>query len=298
MTYSVVKRGSENTADYRLFFKNGNGEIISPWHDIPLRVPGKNNTFNAVVEIPRFTNHKMEISTKDPGNPIKQDTKNGILRFVKNHLPYHGYLWNYGALPQTWENPTHVDSRTNAKGDNDPLDICEIGQRIASRGEVLQVKILGAFALIDEGETDWKIICVNTADPMAARLDDLEDVEKYMPGIVEATRDWFATYKVNDGKPVNQFAFGCKPLHREFALSVIDEAHAFYKKLISDRSNKVLSYGLNSRDYRSAFEQTPPSGSPAALPEDGKSLFPIYFYKLISIYLVDKIWFGHLRPPH
>lgn len=54
-------------------------------------------------------------------------------------FPYRGYLWNYGALPQTWEDPEHVDPRTNAKGDNDPLDVCEIGSKVAASGEVKQV---------------------------------------------------------------------------------------------------------------------------------------------------------------
>ena len=44
-----------------------------------------------------------------------------------------------------------MDPNTGAKGDNDPLDVCEIGYRIPKRGEVIQVKILGTVALIDEG---------------------------------------------------------------------------------------------------------------------------------------------------
>ena len=26
-----------------------------------------------------------------------------IDRFVANCFPHHGYIWNYGAIPQTWE---------------------------------------------------------------------------------------------------------------------------------------------------------------------------------------------------
>lgn len=33
-------------------------------------------------------------------NPIKQDVKKGALRYVANCFPHHGYIWNYGALPQ------------------------------------------------------------------------------------------------------------------------------------------------------------------------------------------------------
>ena len=31
---------------------------------------------------------------------------------------------------QTWEDPAHVDSHTSCKGDNDPLDVCEIGYKV------------------------------------------------------------------------------------------------------------------------------------------------------------------------
>ena len=33
-------------------------------------------------------------------------------------------------LLQTWEDPAHVDSHTSCKGDNDPLDVCEIGYKV------------------------------------------------------------------------------------------------------------------------------------------------------------------------
>jgi hypothetical protein len=33
------------------------------------------------------------------------------------------------------------------------------------------------------------------------------DVEKVMPGYLEATRDWFRIYKFPTGKPMNEFAF-------------------------------------------------------------------------------------------
>jgi inorganic pyrophosphatase len=36
------------------------------------------------------------------GNPLKQDIKKGALRFY----PYP-IKWNYGMIPQTWEDPEH-----------------------------------------------------------------------------------------------------------------------------------------------------------------------------------------------
>lgn len=54
-------------------------------------------------------------------------------------------------MNQTWENPTKLNRDTQTYGDNDPLDIIEIGQKIAKQAEVKQVKILGVMAYIDEG---------------------------------------------------------------------------------------------------------------------------------------------------
>lgn len=102
-SYSQYHRGQPNTLSYRVYFKNSNGNVISPFHDIPLYADKTNNILNAVIEIPRWTNAKMEISKKEKFNPIIQDVKNGKLRFVNNVFPHHGYIWNYGALPQTWE---------------------------------------------------------------------------------------------------------------------------------------------------------------------------------------------------
>lgn len=40
----------------------------------------------------------------EPKTPIKQDVKKGNLRFY----PYN-INWNYGLLPQTWEDPKHAN---------------------------------------------------------------------------------------------------------------------------------------------------------------------------------------------
>ena len=62
---------------------------------------------------------------------------------------------------------------------------------MAKRGDVLAVKVLGTLAMIDDGEADWKMIVIDVDDPLAASLNNLEDVEKEMPGFLAATREWF-----------------------------------------------------------------------------------------------------------
>ncbi|KAI7856373.1 inorganic pyrophosphatase [Circinella umbellata] len=188
-----------------------------------------------VVEIPRWTNAKIEIATGESFNPLKQDVKKGKVRFVRNCFPYKGYIWNYGALPQTWEDPTTVNTDTNARGDNDPIDVCEIGEGIGYCGQVKQVKVLGVMALLDEGETDWKLIAIDTRDPLAEKLNDINDVEKHLPGLIDATRHWFKVYKMPDGKPANEFAFNGQCKNKAYAQHVIDETHDAWKRLIQGK---------------------------------------------------------------
>ncbi|KAF0300668.1 Inorganic pyrophosphatase [Amphibalanus amphitrite] len=184
-----------------------------------------------------------KIATGERLNPIKQDTKKGKLRYVANVFPHHGYIWNYGALPQTWENPHSTDESTGCKGDNDPIDVCELGTKVCRRGEVIQVKVLGVLAMIDEGETDWKLLAINTDDPLADKLNDVSDVEKHLPGYLQATVEWFRLYKVPDGKPENQFAFSGAAKDREFAHGVISETAAHWRELVSGKAD---AHGLDT----------------------------------------------------
>ncbi|XP_064416579.1 inorganic pyrophosphatase 2, mitochondrial isoform X2 [Latimeria chalumnae] len=235
--YSTEEKGQPNSAEYRLYFKNSDGKYISPFHDIPLYASTEETLYNMVVEVPRWTNAKMEIATKEPLNPIKQDVKKGKLRYVANIFPHKGYIWNYGALPQTWEDPHHKDKDLDCCGDNDPIDVCEIGSKVCSRGEVIQVKALGILAMIDEGETDWKIIAINVEDPEADKFNSIDDVRKHKPGYLEATVDWFRLYKVPDGKPENQFAFNGEFKDKDFTVGVIKSTHKYWKALVQKRTD-------------------------------------------------------------
>lgn len=225
-----------------------NGTPISPFHDIPMFADQANKVYNMVVEVPRWSNAKMEIATKEGLNPIKQDVKKDALRYVKNIFPHHGYIWNYGAIPQTWEDPNHLDESTKCRGDNDPIDVCEIGERVHERGAVVQVKILGVFGLIDEGETDWKLMAIDVNDPLASKLNDIGDIEKHKVGLLKATHEWFQWYKVPDGKPQNKFAFDGKPKDRQFAENIITSTHEYWKKLITSPPDATVNTsGLDCR---------------------------------------------------
>ncbi|XP_062157841.1 soluble inorganic pyrophosphatase 6, chloroplastic-like isoform X2 [Alnus glutinosa] len=222
----IKEEGQPETLDYRVFLVNHSGKKLSPWHDIPLRLG--NGIFNFIVEIPKDTCAKMEVATDEPYTPIKQDTKKGKLR-------YHPYNinWNYGLLPQTWEDPSFANSEVDgALGDNDPVDVVEIGERQAQIGQILKVKPLAALAMIDEGELDWKIVAISLDDPRASLVNDVDDVEKHFPGTLIAIRDWFRDYKIPDGKPASRFGLGNKAANKDYALKVINETNESWAKLI------------------------------------------------------------------
>merc|ERR1719380_538463 len=154
MSIELEEAGEFGTTDYSMTFKS-DGAVVSPWHDMPLELEG--GLYNMLTEIPKMTLKKMEVDTKAPGNPIKQDEKKGKPRL------YHGPIfWNYGCLPQTWEDP-------NVKGD---------------------------------GELDWKVIAISKSDPNFAKINDVDDIEKVYPGTVSGIRDWFRWYNTPDGKPI------------------------------------------------------------------------------------------------
>ncbi|KAK5790466.1 hypothetical protein VI817_007753 [Penicillium citrinum] len=270
MSYTVRKIAQPFTLDHRVYIEK-DGQIVSPFHDIPLYANAEKTILNMVVEIPRWTNAKQEISKEEFLNPIKQDTKKGKLRFVRNCFPHKGYLWNYGAFPRTWEDPNSVHPETKAKGDNDPLDVCEIGELVGYPGQVKQVKVLGVMALIDEEETDWKVIVIDVNDPLAAKLDDIEDVERHLPGLLRATNEWFRIYKIPDGKPENQFAFSGECKNKKYAADVIHECADAWEKLIT---GKAAAGDISLATTQTEASITPAdAGKVAAIPQ-GENLPP------------------------
>ena len=86
---------------------------------------------------------------------------------------------------------------------------------------------------------------IDVKDPLAEKLNDIEDVEKHMPGFIDATRDWFRIYKIPDGKPENQFAFDGAAKNKAYALQVVHDTHAAWKRLITRAiPSKTETYDL------------------------------------------------------
>lgn len=179
-----------------------------------------NGSINMVCEIPKNSLAKMEIIYEE-NNPIKQDLLNGKPRFFDKSIP-----WNYGAIPQTLESKDFIYKETGLRGDGDPLDIIDIGNKIVNIGEVIQVKILGILPLIDEGETDWKIIAINKNDKRSYELNDFNDLnEEELLKIF----DWFINYKLKSKNIKNYIGFNGKIEGKKLALRIIEECHLHWR---------------------------------------------------------------------
>jgi len=182
-----------------------------------------------IVEIPKMTKAKMKINKNEEYNPISQYVKHGKLLDL-----YCPIYWNYGCIPQTWENSHKVHPELNAFGNNDPMDVVEIGSQSLTPGSIKEIKPLGIIALIDKDELDWKVLAISTKDPMSMVYNDINDV----PGFIKSgIREWFRWYKTPDGGPMNRYGYGEKNLNKEKTEKVIEEAHKSWKKLVSGDNN-------------------------------------------------------------
>jgi len=232
--------------EYRVYFTNKEGHIISPLNDIPLWVDKTNGIATMVVEIPRGTHPKLEMAVTSPLNPIKQDVKKGALRSIHDAYPF-----NYGAFAQTWEDPTYLDPRTNAKGDFDPVDVCEIGSALFKTGDVITVKILGVWAMIDEGETDWKILAINTDDENASKYNDVGDVPQ---DVKDKVFTFLRDYKIPSGSGPNQFAFNSELQPKSLAIEVTEQCHHHWHDAVTGKTPNESPKGTYAIGVTSPFE--------------------------------------------
>lgn len=227
-------RGKLGSTSFSLKHK----EFDSFWHDIPMRPNGGSaEIINFVVEIPMYMTTKMEVQKELAGNIITQDTnKDGSPRYYTYGTPF----FNYGLIPQTWEDPSLVSHQGNG-GDNDPLDVMEIGAGPLEMGSINPCKILGSLELIDEGETDHKIICIVLTDPDASRINSMADLDVVKPGTTAKLVDWLKRYKTSDGKPENSLAQDT-PTSINEAVAIIQETHDRWKTLCGHDTGSYPSY--------------------------------------------------------
>ncbi|RHZ57919.1 putative inorganic diphosphatase [Aspergillus thermomutatus] len=233
-SYVLRPVGKPLTKEYRVYFTL-NDKIFSPWHDLALYPGGREHlghrepVVHMVVEVPRWWSAKMEIAKDEYLNPLKQDIQDGRLKYVPNIFPHKGYPFNYGMLPQTYQDPGIDDPLTQLPADGNPLAVCELGGAMPHPAQIKRVKVLGSLAVINENKTDWKIIVVDLDNPEADKLSDIGDVELLMPGYLDTIKEWFRVYKLAEGKQENVLGANGELQNQKYTLSLIERCHNSWK---------------------------------------------------------------------
>ncbi len=105
----------------------------------------------------------------------------------------------YGLIPQTFcaehvaEMCMEKTGRTSIVGDNDPLDICVLSEKVIPHGDILlQAVPIGGLRMIDNGEADDKIIAVLLGDGVYGNWRDISDCPD---SLISSLKHYFLTYK-------------------------------------------------------------------------------------------------------
>ena len=172
------------------------------WHDIPV---GENipNEINVIIEIPKGSNNKYEI-----------DKATGLIKLDRANYSSAPFPYDYGFVPQTlWE-------------DGDALDVIVLTTFPLQTGILVNVRPVAVVEMIDNGESDYKVIGVPVEDK---RWEDTQDVRDINPHTLKEFQHFMETYKALKGKPAPVEIKGIKGKEDAFA-AVIKSIELYQKK--------------------------------------------------------------------
>lgn len=169
------------------------------WHDIPR---GTAEELNVIIEIPKNSPNKYEI-----------DKETGLIALDRANYSSAAYPFDYGYVPQTlWD-------------DNDPLDVIVMTTFPLHPGILVKVRPLGVIEMIDDGESDYKIIAVPVNDRRWEYAQDIADINAHT---IKEYIHFFETYKAlkKDGQEVIVEIPGYKG--RSEALEAVEKSFKLY----------------------------------------------------------------------
>ena len=129
-----------------------------------------------VVEIPQGSRNKYEYD-KD-----KQAFALDRVLFSPFHYPAE-----YGFMPQTlWE-------------DGDPFDVLVMMDQPTFPGCIIEARPIGIMRMIDQGDSDDKLLAVPVEDP---RFEDITDISQLPQHYLKEIEHFFSQYKALENKTV------------------------------------------------------------------------------------------------
>ncbi len=169
------------------------------WHDVSL---GENvpEEINVIVEIPKGSHNKYEL-----------DKETSLIKLDRANYSDAPYPVEYAFAPRTlWD-------------DGDAIDILILATFPISSGVLVNVRPIGMMEMIDEGESDNKIICVPVDDK---RWDHIKEISEVNPHQLKEIKHFFETYKQLKGKEVIVPGFTGK----EEAFEAIKKSQKLYQE--------------------------------------------------------------------
>lgn len=68
-------------------------------------------------------------------------------------FPYKGYIWSYGAIPQTWEDQDTVANTLAVVTITQLMCVKLEARHVCARGGIIGAKVLSMLAITEEEET-------------------------------------------------------------------------------------------------------------------------------------------------
>jgi len=164
------------------------------YHLPPGPVPPKR--LNAIVEIPRGGQAKYEY-----------DATLGLFRLDRVLFSSVHYPGHYGFIPST------------RAGDGDPVDVLVWGSFESHTGALVEVRPVGMLRMRDEKGDDEKVLCVATADPRYAEVQELPHVP---PHFLREVEHFFRIYKDLEGAVVTTLGWEARGVAEQYVLDAIE----------------------------------------------------------------------------
>ncbi len=170
------------------------------WHDVSLGEKAPEE-FNVIIEIPKGSYNKYEI-----------DKKTGLIALDRANYSAAPYPFDYGFAPQTyWE-------------DGDALDVIILTTFALDPGILVRVRPVALLDMVDDGDSDVKVVAVPAADKRWDDTQDLADLNKHN---LREFEHFFQTYKALKGKTATVETRGYQG--KAEALAVVRKAIALYQ---------------------------------------------------------------------
>lgn len=150
--------------------------VFNPWHHVDHGFNENTDTVRAIIEIPKGSRAKYEL-----------DKKCGLLKLDRVLYSSVYYPANYGFIPKTYCN------------DKDPLDILVLSQINIEPLCLVNACVVGVIRMIDQNESDDKLIAVAADDPSVNYIKDIHELPPYF---ISELKNFFEEYKKLENKSV------------------------------------------------------------------------------------------------